>query len=93
METLKTPSVNFPVISSLAAIIITGMLLIFTADLSTIKPATNTDYTPPVVIKYTKPPELPELIKEKEINTKPLDPIKNKVTPEKIMYDLNFARN
>jgi TonB family protein len=63
------------------------MLLIFTADLSTIKPATNTDYTPPVVIKYTKPPELPELIKEKEINTKPLDPIKNKVTPEKIMYE------
>ena len=85
METLKTPNVNFPVIS-LAAIIITGMLLIFTADLSTIKPVTNTDYTPPVTINYTRPPELPQMIKEQEIDTKSLDPMKNPVAHQRVDY-------
>ncbi len=85
METLKTPSVNFPAIS-LAAIIITGMLLIFTAGLSIIKPVTNTHYTPPVIIKYTRSPELPEMITDEEVNTKPLDTMKNPIAHQRVDY-------
>ncbi len=74
METLKNPGFNFPVISGFAAIIFTGMLLIFVAGLSEIKPTINIEPTEPVIIKYTRPPELLDPVKEEEFEPKPIDP-------------------
>ena len=57
METLRNQGFNFPV-SSLTALIVTIMLLIFNFNLSKIYiPVKIKDHSKPVQVDYPKPPE------------------------------------
>jgi protein TonB len=64
MDTIRNPYINFPVMSVLAATIITGMLLIILSTLSKIyiPPGEIIDRLPPVIFDDPEPP-------------KPLDPV------------------
>lgn len=82
METLKNPGINFPVISGLTAIILTGMLLIFIASLTKLTQSIHTyDRPAPVIINYKKLPEPVEPVREEEVVLEPMDPMKNPVPP------------
>jgi protein TonB len=74
MTTLDTRGKNFPVINGLAAVIITGMLLILCTQLVKFTPPTPTVKYDPVIIDYVPPPEPPDPFME-EINTpEPITP-------------------
>ena len=85
METLRNPNVNFPLISGLTAVIVTGMLLVFIAGLTSIEKPSNHNYHPqPVFITHTKPPELIEPAEEEEIAPKPMDTTRRDNRPDRM---------
>ncbi len=86
MDTLKNPNASFTVMSVLGAIIITGMLLIFLSNLSTVIKPENPDTHPyGIVIPDIKPPEPPDPARDEEIKPRQLTP-QERTLPNKINY-------
>ncbi|NLD37405.1 MAG: TonB family protein [Desulfatiglans sp.] len=96
MTTLRNPGINFPILNGLAALIITGLLLILCVQLVKFTPPAPNVKHKPMFINYVPPADLPDPIEEEVITPKPINPVNNTL-PERIQYealpDLNTGIN
>jgi periplasmic protein TonB len=87
MTTLGINGRNFPVINGLAAaLIITGMLLIFCTQLIKLNPAQPAKEYKPVIIEFQKPPEPLDPVEEEVITPKPINAT-NVTPPDRVPYE------
>lgn len=86
MTTLRNPGINFPILNGLAALIITGLLLILCVQLVKFTPPPPTKNYTPVIIKYTPPPDIPDPVEEEVIAPKPISPA-NTAAPDRPVFE------
>jgi protein TonB len=87
MTTLRNPGINFPILNGLAALIITGLLLILCTQLVKFNPPPPDVKYKPTIINYVPPADLPDPVNNEEVVApKPINPA-NTTLPERIPFD------
>lgn len=86
MTTLRNQDFNFPILNGLAALIMTGLLLIFCTQLVKFTPPAPTINYKPVIIDYVPPPAPPEPVDDEVIAPKLIEP-KNVTPPTPELID------
>lgn len=86
MTTLRNQGINFPVLNGLAALIITGLLLILCTQLVKFTPPAPDVKYKPTIINYVPPADLPDPVEEEVIAPKPINPT-NATLPDRTPFE------